>query len=337
MAHLVETMAYTGLTPWHGLGNQLPEKQPLEVWAQAAGMDWQIKESPVHFSIDNVHNASMFGSFDEQKVLYRSDTNSALSVVSNRYQVVQPMEVLEFYRDLTEQAGFELETAGVLKGGRKFWALARTGKSTVLKGNDLVNGYVLLATSCDGSLATIAMPTTVRVACNNTLSIAVNGTEQAVKVSHRSNFDADAVKRRLGIAVSQWDQFMYEMKVLSERKVSVKEANRYFETLLSSNQTDVVPVIGAKSHLKLLNAQTESVMPNERAYKKLQAMFNGQGRGAELTAAKDTAWGLLCAVTEFVDHERQARSNENRLDSAWFGNGGQMKQKALEQALQLVA
>ena len=337
MAHLVETMAFTGLTPWHGLGSQLPEKQPLEIWAQAAGMDWQIKESPVHFSIDNVHNASMFGSFDEQKVLYRSDTNTALSVVSNRYQVVQPMEVLEFYRDLTEQAGFELETAGVLKGGRKFWALARTGKSTVLKGNDLVNGYVLLATSCDGSLATIAMPTTVRVVCNNTLSIAVNGAEQAVKVSHRSNFDADAVKRRLGIAVSQWDQFMYEMKVLSERKVNVKEANRYFEALLSSNSADTVPAIGSKSHLKLLNAQSESVMPNERAYKKLQAMYGGQGRGAELTAAKDTAWGLLCAVTEFVDHERQARSTENRLDSAWFGNGGQMKQKALEQALQLVA
>ena len=337
MAHLVETMAYTGLTPWHGLGNQLPEKQPLEIWAQAAGMDWQIKESPVHFSIDNVHNASMFGSFDEQKVLYRSDTNTALSVVSNRYQVVQPMEVLEFYRDLTEQAGFELETAGVLKGGRKFWALARTGKSTVLKGNDLVNGYVLLATSCDGSLATVAMPTTVRVVCNNTLSIAVNGAEQAVKVSHRSNFDADAVKRRLGIAVSQWDQFMYEMKILSERKVNVKEANRYFETLLSSNPTGTVPAIASKSHLKLLNTQTESVIPNERAYKKLQAMYGGQGRGAELTAAKDTAWGLLCAVTEFVDHERQARSNENRLDSAWFGNGSQMKQKALEQALQLVA
>ena len=265
MAHLVETMAYTGLTPWHGLGSQLPEKQPLEVWAQAAGMDWQIKESPVHFSIDNVHNASMFGSFDEQKVLYRSDTNTALSVVSNRYQVVQPMEVLEFYRDLTEYAGFELETAGVLKGGRKFWALARTGKATVLKGTDVINGYVLLATSCDGSLATVAMPTTVRVVCNNTLSIAVSGAEQAVRVSHRSNFDADAVKQRLGIAVSQWDQFMYEMKVLSERKVNVKEANRYFEALLTTNPADVVPALSRKSHLKLVHTQADSIIPNERA------------------------------------------------------------------------
>ena len=335
MAHLVETMAYTGQTPWHGLGEQLPSKQPIEVWAQAAGMDWQIKESPVHFSIDNIHNASMFGSFEEQKVLYRSDTNTALSVVSNRYQVVQPMEVLEFYRDLTEYAGFELETAGVLKGGRKFWALARTGKATVLKGTDVINGYVLLATSCDGSLATVAMPTTVRVVCNNTLSIAVSGAEQAVRVSHRSNFDADAVKQRLGIAVSQWDQFMYEMKVLSERKVSTKEANAYFETLLT--QTTPQSTESTPSGLRLLKPSTKPIIPNERAYKKLQAMYCGQGRGAELTAAKNTAWGLLCAVTEFVDHERQARSTENRLDSAWFGNGAQMKQQALEKALQLMS
>ncbi|MBN0134206.1 DUF932 domain-containing protein, partial [Pseudomonas aeruginosa] len=90
-------------------------------------------------------------------------------------QVVQPREVLEFYRDLTQVSGYELETAGVLKGGRKFWALARTGQNTSLKGNDLVNGYLLLATSCDGTLATTATPTTVRVVCNNTLTIAVDG------------------------------------------------------------------------------------------------------------------------------------------------------------------
>ena len=335
MAHLIETMAYAGQTPWHGLGEHLPEHQPLEVWAQAAGMNWQIQESPVHYSIENVHNASMFGTFDEQKVLYRSDTNTALSVVSNRYQVVQPMEVLEFYRDLTEQAGFELETAGVLKGGRKFWALAKTGHSTALKGNDVVNGYLLLATSCDGSLATVAMPTTVRVVCNNTLSIAVNNSENAVKVSHRSVFDADAVKKRLGVAVSHWDQFMYEMKVLSERKVSTKEANAYFETLLT--QTTPQSSESTPSGLRLLKPSTKPIIPNERAYKKLQAMYGGQGRGAELTAAKNTAWGLLCAVTEFVDHERQARSTENRLDSAWFGNGAQMKQQALEKALQLMS
>jgi hypothetical protein len=62
--------------------------------------------------------------------------------------------------------------------------LARTGKSAALKGNDVVNGYLLLATSCDGTLATVAMPTTVRVVCNNTLTIALRDGVGAVKVPH---------------------------------------------------------------------------------------------------------------------------------------------------------
>lgn len=173
MAHLIETMAYAGATPWHGLGNQLPQKQPIEVWQREAGMDWQIQESPVHFKSDTVGHLGTIHSFPEQKVLYRSDTKAPLSVVSQRYHTVQPREVLEFYRDLTEASGYELETAGVLKGGRKFWALARTGQGTELRGNDQVNGYLLLATSCDGTLATTATPTTVRVVCNNTLTIAL--------------------------------------------------------------------------------------------------------------------------------------------------------------------
>ncbi len=113
--------------------------------------------------------------YEDQRVLYRSDTHAPLSVVSQRYQEVQPMEILNFYKDLTEQSGFELETAGVLKGGRKFWALATTGQSTALKGKDVSNGYILLATACDGTLATTAQFTSVRVVCNNTLAIALRG------------------------------------------------------------------------------------------------------------------------------------------------------------------
>jgi phage/plasmid-like protein (TIGR03299 family) len=101
--------------------------------------------------------------------------------VGSRYNVVQPREVLEFYRDLTEVAGYELETAGVLKAGRKFWAWPALA-SLPLKGKDVVNGYLLLATSCDGTLATVAMPTTVRVVCNNTLTIALRDGVGAVKV-----------------------------------------------------------------------------------------------------------------------------------------------------------
>jgi len=261
-------------------------------------------------------------------VLYRSDTKTALSVVGGRYQVVQPKEVLEFYRDLTEVSGFELETAGVLKEGRKFWALAKTGKSTALKGSDVVNGYLLLATSCDGTLATTATPTTIRVVCHNTLTIALNGASSAIRVPHSTSFDAQAVKKQLGVAVSNWDSFMYRMKTLAERKVKTHEAMNYFLKVICQPS-------GMDSHLGHLDPAAKLV--NERALKKVQALYDGQGRGAELTSAQGTAWGLLNAVTEFVDHERRARSQEYRLDSAWFGQGANLKQRALDQALQLVA
>ena len=320
MAHLVEQMAYVGATPWHGLGNRLTQKQPLEVWQREAGMNWQIQESPVHFKAGTVGNLGTIHSFPEQKVLFRSDTKTPLSVVSNRYQVVQPREVLEFYRDLTEVSGYELETAGILKGGRKFWALARTGQTTVLKGNDQVNGYLLLATSCDGTLATTATPTTVRVVCNNTLTISLNDTTRAIKVPHNTRFDPMAVKKQLGIAVSQWDEFMYRMRALAERKVQWHEAMGFLLNVLC----DVNP------HSPLPEA-----LPNERALRKAQSLYEGQGRGATLESAQGTAWGLLNAITEYVDHERRARSNENRMDSAWFGNGAALKRRALNAALQL--
>lgn len=170
--HFVETMAYTGMPPWHGLGNRLGPQQPIEVWKRQAGMNWKIEEAEVRYVAGNQH-LGVFHAFPDNKVLYRSDTRMPLSVVSKRFQVVQPGQILEFYRDLTAGSGFELEAAGVLREGRKFWALARTGQSITLKGHDKVDGYLLLATACDGTLATTAQFTSVRVICNNTLSIAL--------------------------------------------------------------------------------------------------------------------------------------------------------------------
>jgi phage/plasmid-like protein (TIGR03299 family) len=322
MAHLVQQMAYVGNTPWHELGNALPPKQPLEVWAQKAGMDWTICETPVRYMTEQAGALGSIMTFDDQRVLYRSDTKAPLSVVGGRYQVVQPKAVLEFYRDLTEISGYELDTAGVLKEGKKFWALARLGKQAALKGNDVVKGYLLLATSCDGTLATTATPTTVRVVCNNTLTIALNGASSAIKVPHSTSFDAQAVKKQLGIAVSQWDSFMYRMKTLSERKVKSHESMNYFLKVLCQTDARVDPAAG---------------LMNERALKKVQALYDGRGRGAELASASGTAWGLLNAVTEFVDHERRAKNQEYRLDSAWFGQGATLKQRALDHAMQLVA
>lgn len=343
MAHQIEQIAYVGETPWHGLGNQLSPKQPLEVWAQQAGMDWRIESSNVSYMAQNERGQSIIMPFEEQRVLYRSDTHAPLSVVSQRYQEVQPKEILEFYRDLTEQSGFELETAGVLKGGKKFWALARTGQSTALKSKDVSNGYILLATACDGTLATTAQFTSIRVVCNNTLAIALRGQSSSagvVKVPHSTKFDAEKVKQQLGISVRAWDEHMYEMKQLTQRKVSQQEAKSYFDAVFNNSTMSISdPEENIIQFYRNVAQQVQEKKPepNGRAMNKALDMFNGQGRGADLSSAKDTAYGLLCSITEFVDHERRAMSTDHRLDSAWFGAGASVKQRGLEQALALIA
>ncbi|MDV7377119.1 DUF932 domain-containing protein [Acinetobacter baumannii] len=346
MAHLVETMAFVGDTPWHGLGNPLSPNQPIEVWARQAGMDWRIESSNVSYMAKNERGQNILMPYEEQRVLYRSDTHAPLSVVSQRFQEVQPQEILEFYRDLTEQSGFELETAGVLKGGRKFWALARTGQSAALKGKDVSNGYILLATACDGTLATTAQFTSIRVVCNNTLAIALRGQNSnagVVKVPHSTKFDADKVKQQLGVSVRAWDEHMYEMKQLSQRKVTQSEAAAYFDAVFNNTTMSIVEqddnIIQFYREVAT-HAQAnskEKPEPNAKSMSKAMEMFNGQGRGANLSSAKDTAYGLLCSMTEFIDHERRAMSIGHRLDSAWFGAGAMMKQRGLEQALRLVS
>ena len=343
MAHQLEQMAYVGETPWHGLGNQLTQNQPIEVWAQQAGMDWRIESSNVSYMAQNERGQSIIMPYEEQRVLYRSDTHAPLSVVSQRYQEVQPMEILNFYKDLTEQSGFELETAGVLKGGKKFWALARTGQTTSLKGKDVSNGYILLATACDGTLATTAQFTSIRVVCNNTLAIALKGQNSSagvVKVPHSTKFDAEKVKQQLGISIHAWDEHMYEMKQLSQRKVTQQEAAAYFDAVFNNTSLSIAEQDDSiiQFYRNVANqAEVTKTEPNGRAMSKVMTMFNGHGRGAELSSAKDTAYGLLCSITEFTDHERRAMSQDHRLDSAWFGAGAGLKQRGLEQAFRMIA
>jgi phage/plasmid-like protein (TIGR03299 family) len=319
--HLVQTMAYVNEVPWHGLGQQLAHGQPLEVWAEQAGMNWRIEAADVRFAARGT-DVDVNRAFSEKKVLYRSDTKAPLAVVSNRFQVVQPSEILEFYRDLTDVGGFELETAGVLKEGRKFWALARTGQTVSLKGRDQVNGYLLLATACDGTLATTAQFTSVRVVCNNTLAIALSKGAGVVKVSHRSQFDAQAVKRQLGIAVSSWDDFIQRMKALSECRVNAQTTEAFLQRVLT------YPIADA--------TEGRATAFNDRAAKSVHELLAGRGKGSTLVSANGTAWGLVNGVTEFVDHHRRARSNDHRLDAAWFGQGAALKQRAWEEALRLV-
>jgi phage/plasmid-like protein (TIGR03299 family) len=305
-------MAFVGETPWHGLGQQLEEDASIGAWQDAAGMDWVIKSSPVQYtSADANLQHGFFKTFEGQNVLYRSDNNMPLAVVSDRYKPVQPREVLEFFRDLVAENGFKIHTAGTLRGGKRMWALAETGKFGEVCKDDGVGGFLLLSTSCDRTLATTARFTTVRVVCNNTLTVAVNDDAHKVSFSHIQHFNHEVVKAKLCSAVESFGAFMDMAKVLQKQKLNVASANQF-----------VAQLVAPMSQVK------EGDITENRAYKKIMALFEGEARGQELVG--HSKWGMLNAVTEYVDHYNPSRNQDARLDSAWFGNGDRLKTRALE-------
>jgi phage/plasmid-like protein (TIGR03299 family) len=298
-------MAFVGETPWHGLGQELQQGASFDEWQKAAGMDWHIQSAPVLYT----GNEPLPGVFAGQNVLYRSDNNEPLSIVTNRYKPVQPVEVLHFFKSLVDENGFKLHTAGTLKGGRRMWALAETGNFGEVTADDKVGGYLLLSTSCDRTLATTARFTSIRVVCNNTLTMAVGDNANTVSFSHIQKFDHEKVKAKLGNAVSAFGAFIDMGKYLQKQQMNVHASNQFLLNLLrQENQPNELVLAG-------------------RNYNKILSLFETESKGNDLVG--HTKWGMLNAVTEYVDHFA-GHTQDNRLNNAWFGNGERLKNKAKE-------
>ena len=315
MAHLIEKntitgkaeIAYANRTPWHGLGQQLTQDAPIDVWRKEAGLDWEAKLSPIMFTCDGQNYSQM----ENQNVIYRNDTNAPLGVVTNRYKVHQPAEVLEFFNTLVQSAGFTLEVAGARKGGKRIWALANVNKEAVVLQDDAVRGYLLLSTSFDGSAATIGQFTSIRVVCNNTLSMAdQEAAPSRVVLTHGAEFDQSLMRDRLGLVVSGFDGMMDKYRKLARQGISSEYANEFTNTLFPA----------------AYNHQTNT-FKESRGFKRVLELFSGAGIGSNNQGVYGTRWGLLNAVTQYIDHER-GHTVDSRMNNAWFGHGNRLKTEA---------
>jgi phage/plasmid-like protein (TIGR03299 family) len=254
-------------------------------------------------------------------VLYRGDTQAPLSVVSDGYKIVQPREVIEFFRDLVEAGDMRLHTAGSLYGGERIWALAKLAEDFRLMGQDQIGGYLLLATSCDGTFSTTGQFTSVRVVCNNTLRMSLSGDHQGrVKVPHSRRFNAEAVKAQLGLGKVAFAEFAEVAERLAARKVTRSEAVQW-----------LIDTFGDPE--KAVDEQEKGAA---QLMKKVWDACR-KSPGATMRSADGTAWGLVNGATYYFDHERNTRTDDSRFDRAQFGDGAAAKQRALENALKLAA
>jgi phage/plasmid-like protein (TIGR03299 family) len=306
-------MAYIGDKPWHGLGQIMTAGASLTEWEKAAGLDWRVEASRV------VYRAKVAGqpegrvmTIDDKRVLHRSDTGADLGIVSDKYKIVQPAEIIGFFDNLLRGIGLEISTMMSLGGGKRYLVCAKIGEQAVLDNRDLVRGYLSLITSADGSLATVAKHTSTRIVCANTLAMALSEKHKdgTVSISHRSKFDIAKIQDKLGVAPKTFTAFMDQMRHLGETRLSGDMAETMTEKLLGE-------------------------AANDKSTPGILERFMGKGLGSDLDGVRGTVWGWLNAVTEYADHAMgtAATTDVNRFNNTMFGRGDELKNKARDMAL----
>jgi phage/plasmid-like protein (TIGR03299 family) len=318
MAHELEirngkaSMFYVGETPWHGLGKRLESPPTVEQGIREAGLDWTVGMKPL-FTGD--------GEKVDHRATYRVSDGKLFGVVGPGYTPVQNSEAFGWFQPLIEDGAVSLHTAGSLQGGRKVWMLAKVNKPALeIAEGDIVERFVLLSNSHDGSRAVRVGFTPIRVVCSNTLKMAHDADDEAnrlIKVLHTKNVlvALDKLRDMMNVANASFEATAEQYRKLAAFRISRADLRKYVKTVLGVDKQD------------------ESILPAQTMNKIRSILVLAEkGRGNDNRTVKDTLWTAYNGITEYLGTEH-GRNQESRLDGLWFGAGANVSQKALEIAI----
>ena len=313
MAHQVETMAYAGQVPWHGLGvpvsNDLTPVQMMD----KAELNWSVREVESFIEFDGKRMPT------GQKSLVRETDVKILTNVGENWNPVQNEKAFDFFSEFVMSGDMEMHTAGSLKGGQMVWALAKVKDSFEILGGDRIDSYLLFSNPHQYGKSIDIRFTPIRVVCNNTLSYSLESkTDNSVRVGHRVEFDASSVKSALGIAAKKMNTYSDVAQFLAGKRFTNDSYIEYLNTVFPRTADKRVQGKGLSVDTLSRNAKL--------AYDALETQ-----PGAEY--GEGSWWQAFNSVTFITDHV-QGRNSDNRLYSSWFGGNQVRKTKALSSAIE---
>jgi len=313
MSHEVETMAYAGEVPWHGLGVPVSNDLTPAQMMQKAGLDWKVRE--VESFVEYNGRKMRTG----QKSLIRETDGKILTNVGKDWKPLQNSEAFEFFGEYVMAGDMEMHTAGSLKGGQMVWALAKVKDSFELFKGDQIDSYFLFANPHLYGKSIDIRFTPIRVVCKNTLSLSLNSTSSnAVTVGHRAQFNADEVKEALGIASEKMQTYKEYAQFLGSKRFSTEKLIEYYNEVFPRT---------ADKRVQDKSLSIETLSRNAKlCYDALETQ-----PGAKY--AEGTWWQAFNSVTYITDHH-QGRNSDNRLYSSWWGGNQVRKRNALEAAIE---
>ena len=303
------SMMYVGEAPWHGLGVKLPKLATSAEAIEAAGLNYPVDKKPMFTRIAGKKLVEVPDHF----ATVRRDTGDVLGVVGSRYTVLPNKEAFTFFDTLVGEREAIFETAGALGEGETIWLLAKLPGYIRIGRNDVVNKYLLLTNSHDGRSTVRTKLTPVRVVCNNTLSAALEGAEQEVRIRHTPSAvdKLQEAHKLLGLTNQLYQELELIFNRMALKRITERQLLDFVKTLVPDNEE------------ASFNTRTENIRS-----KILE--LNESGAGAEYS--RGSLWGAVNAVSEFTDHVQNSKDPMKRLNSVWFGSGQRLKLRSFDLA-----
>ncbi|WP_041584703.1 DUF932 domain-containing protein [Syntrophus aciditrophicus] len=317
----VQTMAYYGEKPWHGLGKEVPKGVTAEEMIRAAGLNWEVELRPAR-GARKINRKGEFSRYEIVRVPRpgTKETEVLFGVVSRRYQPLQNIEAFGFFDLIVGERKAYFETAGALGEGERIWVMARMPDAMKIVSGDECFKYLLLSNTHSGEGSVIVKFTMVRVVCQNTLMLAMDDGQKAYRVRHsrqmqfKLNELADFLSITQEIFLKAEEQFRKMVKI----QMTGTRLNDYLEAVYP--RTD--------------NQKKKGETPAR--WKHVHEVFENSD-DLQLPGVCGTLWGAYNAITGFEDYKepQQEELPDQRLDRIWFGSGADIKMKALFKATEL--
>lgn len=269
--------------PWHGIGTVVQDAPTSEDAIRLAKLDWDVIQYPI--SANGIEIPDYFANI-------RSDTNTSLGIVKDRYKIVQNIEAFDFVDGIVGNKHIEChyETAGSLFNGKKIFLCVKLPNNNLL--GDEVENYLFFTNSHDGMSCLTAGITNVRVVCNNTLQMALDSAKRVWKCRHDSTIDGkkQQAKESLGLAID----YMDKMNQKAEQMYSIKVDEEAFIRKLF----EVNPLHRPQGSL-------------EESLERIHIIYNEKD---DLQNFKGTAWGIYNAVADFVSNTKPQKKTATAQD-----------------------
>ena len=285
--------------PWHRLGTPIDGAMTIDQALALAKADYRVVKMP----LQAVSSKGITVEVDDKMATVREDKQggdrAVLGVVGTGYTVVQNKDILERAYTIVGASKDQayLDTIGVLFDGKRFFAYLDLGDLIVdpVGINDKIKRGLVIYSSHDGSIAVTYAFSDIRVVCQNTVTMALEGANRVFRAKHTISVDdrMEEAQTILGVSTKWAEGF----RKSAEKLLSVDYTDGRWDKVLQRTFPEPPnPTDRQKANANDVRERVDRVFHNER-----NAPLVGKN-----------GWSMYNAIVEYIDHERVA-DEEYRL------------------------